>query len=220
MEVDSQRSRKLGISFSDFLRSFVGHWFTGMSGALSVLLAIIAFFVTARTYSVLFAVVAVICVAASSFLVWRDERKARLEAEHGADRNNQKLEWEKLKSKFESGYQADLHAMWSRIKSEPIEWFTWGGRDEIERDEFCVLMEEAGNLLLKSQYFRSTFPQIISQADPEDRWLNAVCAVRSLPMEPTGKSISGGVESEHGQIKELPRIFALVCAQLAAKESW
>jgi hypothetical protein len=66
---DEQRS-----DFKAFLSAFTSRWLISMSGGASVPLALATFFVPETWQKVLTGLVALACLAASSYFVWRKER--------------------------------------------------------------------------------------------------------------------------------------------------
>jgi hypothetical protein len=64
----------------EFLQAFVPQWATAMSGALSVPLAIVALFVPNDFARIGFGFTAIVCFIASSYLVWRKERRGAIGA--------------------------------------------------------------------------------------------------------------------------------------------
>src|SRR5205814_9292510 len=71
-------------TFGAFLKAILSSWFTGMSGPLSVPLAVAAVFVPNETIRILLALTAIVCFWAAAYTVWRHERRARNEAETAA----------------------------------------------------------------------------------------------------------------------------------------
>jgi len=73
---------KQNSSFFDFLRALAAQWFSAMSGAASVPLAVAAYFIGNNTIKLALIATAVVCFVTASFQVWKAEREARLKAEY------------------------------------------------------------------------------------------------------------------------------------------
>src|SRR5437016_3409994 len=77
-----------------YCRAMLRHFFTAMSGPLSVPLAVAAFWVENQTVKVLLGLTAFICVWAAAYWIWRPEREAVINLERAAtvrDENKQQL---------------------------------------------------------------------------------------------------------------------------------
>src|SRR5260370_36304080 len=68
-------------SIKQFLSAFAAQWFTAMSGALSVPLAVLAFFVNNEAARLILACTAAICFIVAAYYVWKKERVRAIEAE-------------------------------------------------------------------------------------------------------------------------------------------
>ena len=68
-------------TIKEFLRSFGGQWFTKMSGPLTVPFAVAALFVPQTWLKLLFALLAIVCAAVSSYGVWAADRNALIKSE-------------------------------------------------------------------------------------------------------------------------------------------
>ncbi|SRR5258708_27569707 len=62
-------------TFRNYLRAFFRHWFTAMSGPLSVPLVIAAYFVSNALLRLGLAATAIVCFGFSSYWIWRTERQ-------------------------------------------------------------------------------------------------------------------------------------------------
>jgi hypothetical protein len=78
----------LKTTFPEYLWAFTGRWSVLMTSAPSVPAAIAAAFAPNWIARIVFAATAVICFLVSSFLVWRNEREKRAEAETELARQN------------------------------------------------------------------------------------------------------------------------------------
>jgi hypothetical protein len=211
--------------FFAYLRAFGSTWGTALSGIACVPFSIAALYVNGSMQRLGYGLTAAACFVYSSFDLWRTERRRFLRE---ATSRSAKDEWRRLEDQFNkfilrpnSAFR-DIQAMWARPKNEkePLKWFIVGGTDELERDRFRVLMEEAGNLLPTSEHAKGLYAHHLVSTDPVDRWLNTLCSLRDEDMDSTGWGTENGIESESGNISELARKCHVMCAQLAAKEVW
>jgi hypothetical protein len=191
-----------------------------MSGPLTIPLAILALFVSNHTLKISYAVLAVASGFYAGFAVWLNERR-RYEAIEIS--RNVRAEWQSLKLKFD-GYVKDapfIGAAWTIRQTMPTHttWHLFGGRDELERDSLMVLLEESGNILLSCRWVARDFKGI-TERDPVFRWLNFLCEIQSESMQVSNTGHDRGVKYEGGEITQLARKCSLLCARLAAKETW
>src|ERR1700735_2115447 len=157
--------RRLG----QFLWAIVADWGALMSGIPTVPLAIAALYVSNTKFKVLYGCLAVVCGLFASFRVWLKERE-RYESEVSS--HSLRDDWKYLQSKF-AEYPPELHALWVLRSTMPTEreWDIAGANDEMELENFRVLLEEAGNFLYRADWIVNGFPGI-SNPDPITRWLN------------------------------------------------
>jgi hypothetical protein len=211
--------------FFAYLRAFGSRWGTALSGIACVPFSIAALYVSGSMQRVGYGLTAGACFVYSSFDLWRTERRRFLRE---ATSRNGKDEWKKLEEQFskfilpENSFR-HLTAMWIAHESQglPITWAVTGGVDEIQRESFEALMEEAGNLLTTSEYVKGKYPRHLTSSNPFYRWMNTLCASRDEEMDSSGTmSVDGRIESESGTISDLARKCKVICAQLAAKEGW
>jgi hypothetical protein len=128
--------------------------------------------------------------------------------------------WKRLEVKFQTGWETQLRAEWGKTNEEPLSW-TIRGYGEMEAKRFTVVMEEAGQLLLTSQYIRSQCPDILKESNDDDRWLNTVCVLLPELVKTEGVVNSAeGTRTTYGAIGGFQEKCAHVCAVLASKERW
>ena len=99
------------------------------------------------------------------------------------------------------------------------EWEISGAHDGVGREHFAVLLEEAGNFLNRSDWIGKSFGGL-NDPNPISRWLEFVCEVQGDLLQETGSGHVKGVQFHSGHVADLARICSLVCAKLAAKETW
>jgi len=205
--------RRLG----QFLQAIWDDWGTRMSGPPTIPLAVLAFFVSNHVLRILYASLAVSCGFYTAFAIWLKERK-KYEDEVTAHRL--RGDWKYLQGKF-AEYPHELHALWVLRSTKPTkrEWDISGANDQMEREHFRVLLEESGNFLLRADWIVNSFGGV-SDPDPVSRWLNFICEVEDDLLQTTGGGHIKDIEFDSGHVEDLARICSLVCAKLAAKETW
>jgi hypothetical protein len=205
--------QKLG----QFLHAIWADWGARMSGPPTIPLAILALFVSNHTLRVLYAILAVGCGFYTAFAVWLKERT---KYEHEVSARRLRDDWKYLQDKF-AEYPHELHALWIVRSTIPTkrEWDISGANDQMELEHFRVLLEEAGNFLHRADWIVNSFGGI-GETDPVYRWLNFVCEVQGDLLETTGGGHVREVHFDSGHVGDLARICSLVCAKLAAKETW
>jgi hypothetical protein len=188
-----------------------------MSGPLTVPLTVFAFYVSNHAYRVLYASLALACGFYTAFAVWLKERETY---ESEAASHSIRSEWHSLQGKF-AECPFEIYAHWVLRSTMPTKrlWEISGARDVVEGEHFAVLVEEAGNFLCRADWIVKSFSGI-NEPNPIDRWLEFVCEVQGDLLETTGSGHVKGVEFHSGHIADLARICSLVCAKLAAKETW
>jgi hypothetical protein len=199
------------------MRAILSDWGSRMSGPLTVPLTILAFYVSNHAYKVLYASLALLCGFLTAFAVWLKERE-RYESEVAS--HSLRSEWQSLQGKF-AEYPLELYAHWILRRTMPTkrEWEISGARDGVEGEHFAVLVEEAGNFLLRTDW-KARSHGSLNDPSPISRWLEFVCEVQGDLLQTTGSGHVKGVEFDSGHVADLARICSLVCAKLAAKETW
>jgi hypothetical protein len=139
--------------------------------------------------------------------------------------NRVKEKWEKLENDFVEvggGSNMTMIAFWERKTSDgSMVWHLMGGWDQGSHDRFQVVMDEAGQLLLASDYFKAHYSEYAEEEDSISRWLLTLAKELDEPMTVTGNGYTRETgETQSGEISELPRKCALCCARFAAKEKW
>jgi hypothetical protein len=132
-----------------------------------------------------------------------------------------KAEWRLLEEKFGKRYPNFYTACWTLEEENPKYTWKFEGMDgdPIEKKKFEALLEEAGNLLVTSRFAREAYMESLSATAPVDRWLNVVAAMTDRNMQDCGATTVQGKKVEtYGHFSDLPRLCALTCAGLAAKE--
>ena len=81
MIADGKLAHPVPITIREFGEALWKHWFTAMSGGLSVPLTVASFWVEGYVSKVLFVVTAFLCVWAAAYSAWKGEREARAKAE-------------------------------------------------------------------------------------------------------------------------------------------
>jgi hypothetical protein len=180
-------------------------------------LTILAFYVSNHTYKVLYASLALLCGFYTAFAVWLKERKG-YESEVSSHRLRD--DWKSLQGKF-AEYSHYLYVHWILRSTMPTkrEWDISGANDQMELEHFRVLLEEAGNFLHRADWIVNSFGGI-SDPDPVSRWLNFICEMQGDLLQTTGSGHVREVHFDSGDVAGLARICSLVCAKLAAKETW
>lgn len=140
--------------------------------------------------------------------------------------NRLKEEWKNLESKFQDvggGSNSDIEVLWEERKdSGEIRWHLMRGWDEPSRKRFWLVMEEAGHMLLASEYIKSKLPQLMKESDdPAVRWLLVMCSELDEQWVASGSGHTPDFgDYESGVIEDLPRKCGLFCAMLASREKW
>jgi hypothetical protein len=78
-------------SLREFLGTLTATWFTGMSGSLSVPLAVAAIYVESATAKTLLGITAFVCFWAASYTIWSRERTERNKSERKAQEAEAKI---------------------------------------------------------------------------------------------------------------------------------
>jgi hypothetical protein len=211
-------------SLRAYINAFWNNWTAKVSGGLSVPFTIITVLVVRNSLQRgIFGLLAVICFLISSYDIWRNERTAKnaiaeeLRSIYG--HRYLRNEWERLEAKFRMPTRPGLYASWDRpVDSVDLHWWVAGG-PERETERLVILMEEAGTLLSTSDLFSAKFPRVVSIANPVDRWLTAVCAMKDDPLDATATGFWEGTHYESGTLKDVVRACETVCAKLAAQET-
>ena len=142
---------------------------------LTVPFTLLALFLPSSRLKLLFAVMAIVCVAVSSFALWVAEHRARIAAESEISKKAEKelhysSEWKELSARFEklprhvSGWQCQ------RKNNETIHetWDFSGGADA----QVKTLCGYAGRLLMKSPAVLSELSEnVTKQINPVWMWL-------------------------------------------------
>jgi hypothetical protein len=186
-----------------------------MSGIPTIPLAIAALYVKNDTLKLLYGCMALICGLLASFIVWLKERQ-RYETE--AASHSLRKEWKNLQDNF-GQYPPLFHAVCLLKSTMPTkrERQIAGADDHMKRENFCVLLEEAGNFLCRAEWIVKSY-RGINDPDPVSRWLNFICEMREGLLESHGSGHVKGIAFESSHITGLAQECSLMCAQLAAKE--
>jgi hypothetical protein len=204
-------------SLGQFLQAIWGDWGARMSGPPTIPLAIAALFVSNHVLRILYACLAVICGFYTAFAIWLKERN---KYEHEVSTHRLRDDWKYLQGKF-AKYPHELYAHWILRSTMPTkrEWDISGANDQMELEHFRVLLEEAGNFLLRADWIVNSLKGI-GDSDPVPRWLNFICEVQGELLQTTGSGHVKGVKFYSGDVADLAQVCSLVCAKLAAKETW
>jgi hypothetical protein len=139
--------------------------------------------------------------------------------------NRVKEEWKKLEEDFftvTGPPNVDMQALWEKkMATGETSWSLMRGWDEDSRQRFWIVMNEAGQLLLSSDYAQSKYPELLKENDHEVRWLNVLCAELEEPMTISGHGYTRETgNTESGVIEDLPRKCIRCCAIFASREQW
>ena len=136
-----------------------------------------------------------------------------------ASQSNIRDEWHKLEEAF-NGFPRTAYAMWTQYDDDPrLFWLIEGCGDTLQNKSLLAVMEEAGNMLLRTPYFTDNFKDIAKESDATDRWLLGVMALTKDPRKRTGNGTEHGRSYNLGDIRQIAAVSSLACKQLAAKES-
>jgi hypothetical protein len=155
-----------------FFMAFNGQWLTRMSGPLTVPFTLLALFLPSSRLKLLFAIMAIVCAAVSSFALWAAEHRARIAAEGEAQKElHHSSEWKELSARFEK-LPNYVSAGWQchRRNNETIyeAWDFSGGSDA----QVKTLCGYAGRLLMKSPTIVNKLSEnVTKQLNPAWMWL-------------------------------------------------
>jgi len=204
-----------------FLVAIWSDWASRMSGPATVPLTVLAFYAGNDTYKRMWGALALVSALITVFRVWLFER-TRYEKVVAA--RSMKAAWEAILFRFDEGsYPVSIYAGWERKPKDAeitkLNWWVGGCRDEIQQQKLISVMEEAGSMILNSEFARSRFPNMLLQKEPADRWLTTMLLINPPSKQITGTGIDKGVESESAMMDQLLRRCVVLCSQLAAKEA-
>ncbi len=131
-------------------------------------------------------------------------------------------EWHELEQRFTNGkFHPQTYFQWQRLNREPeLRWkvIGCGPTAEVETKALIVLMDESGNLLLRTPYFVEKYLYIAKVADAGFRWAQAMCDLldEDMPVASYGET-QGGYHEQIGVVRDVVPKMALACQMLAAK---